>query len=85
MIHQPEHDNDNQFHPSVRHNLFEGRIPFGADLKAIDIQRNRDHGLASYNDVRHYCGLKKAAVWSDYLDAIPLKVRCSMTTSIKYE
>lgn len=74
MLSQPEQDNDNHFHPSVKHTLFEGRIPYGADLKAIDIQRNRDHGLASYNDVRYYCGLKKAQVWSDYLDAIPLKV-----------
>jgi len=67
---QPELDVD-PFHDSeIIHYLFRRQRPFGSDLKALDIQRNRDHGLASYNDMRHFCGLPKAHTWNDFLDVI---------------
>ncbi|XP_068153734.1 peroxidase [Drosophila tropicalis] len=39
---------------------------YGADLKSFDIQRGRDFGLASYNDVREFCGLRRANYWEDF-------------------
>lgn len=49
-------------------------MPFGSDLRAIDIQRNRDHGLASYNDFREFCGLRRAHSWEEFADLIDPEV-----------
>ncbi|XP_030564311.1 peroxidase [Drosophila novamexicana] len=43
---------------------------YGSDLKALDIQRARDFGLASYNDVREFCGLRRASEWSEFATEI---------------
>lgn len=70
MVTQPEEDTDKQIDPEVKHFLFRQDQVFGMDLKALDIQRNRDHGLASYNDFREFCGLKRAHIFEDFLDLI---------------
>ncbi|CAH0549819.1 unnamed protein product [Brassicogethes aeneus] len=64
------------FHTSeITQFLFRGNNTFGKDLKATDIQRNRDHGLARYNDYREYCGLKRAKTFWDLLGSMsPLVV-----------
>ncbi|KAL1132705.1 hypothetical protein AAG570_010657, partial [Ranatra chinensis] len=60
-----------QFHTSeITDFLFRNGMPFGRDLKAIDIQRGRDHGLASYNDFREFCGLPRAGKFEEFSDYI---------------
>jgi hypothetical protein len=70
---QPEQLTDINFDPEIKHFLFRRGRPFGKDLRSIDIQRNRDHGLASYNDFREFCGLRSASNWEDFLDLISPK------------
>lgn len=71
---QPELASD-EFHDSeITKFLFRNNRPIGSDLKAICIQRNRDHGLASYNDMRAFCGLPKAHTFQDFLDHISPEV-----------
>ena len=59
--------------------LFRHGKNLGTDLRATDIQRNRDHGLASYNDFREYCGLPRARDWSGFMDWISLEVSIKVT------
>ncbi|XP_046398832.1 peroxidase-like [Ischnura elegans] len=69
-ITQPMQAADHYFTSEVNGLLFRGDKPFGLDLTSIDIQRQRDHGLASYNTYRQICGLGKATKWEDFLDFI---------------
>lgn len=75
MTTQPQETTDINFDIEIKHFLFRRGMPFGADLRAIDIQRNRDHGLASYNDFREFCGIRRASSWEDFLDLISQRVR----------
>ncbi|CAH1962659.1 unnamed protein product [Acanthoscelides obtectus] len=71
---QPQ-DASDQFHTSeITQFLFRAGQQFGQDLKAFDVQRNRDHGLASYNEVRQFCGLPRANSFNDFLDVMSSKV-----------
>lgn len=70
---QPEQLTDINFDPEIKHFLFRRGNPFGGDLRALDIQRNRDHGLASYNDFREFCGLNRAKSWEDFADLLSPK------------
>ncbi|CAH0394955.1 unnamed protein product [Bemisia tabaci] len=67
---QSQEEIDPFFTAEITNYLFRNGKPFGRDLRAIDIQRGRDHGLASYNDVREFCGLPRAYKFQDFADYI---------------
>ncbi|XP_058126675.1 peroxidase-like [Anopheles ziemanni] len=71
MVTQPHDAANEHLTPEAKHYLFRNANPYGVDLKAIDIHRARDHGLAGYNDYREFCGLQRASNWSDLKDTIP--------------
>jgi len=52
----------------VRNMLFGAPGAGGFDLASLNIQRGRDHGLGSYNDVREAYGLPRAVSFSDITD-----------------
>lgn len=65
---------DKFFDEEVKDFLLRHILKYGDDLRAIDIQRGRDHGIAFYNEFRELCGLPKATKWEDYLDLISEEV-----------
>lgn len=73
MTSQPAHAFDESFDDEAQNHLFKFELPFGTDLPARDIQRGRDHGLPTYNEMRIFCGFKEAKKWEHYLDTIPKK------------
>ncbi|XP_014216998.1 peroxidase-like [Copidosoma floridanum] len=70
MAFQPQENSDQYFDSEITNHLFRNRHRLGDDLRAIDIQRNRDHGLATYNDYRALLGLPRAVQWADFGDLI---------------
>lgn len=71
MVYQNSQLSDSNFDEQIREFLFKDGNHFGQDLRSIDIQRGRDHGIARYNDYREHCGIPRATQWDDYLDLIP--------------
>lgn len=54
--------------------IFKNPKGYGTDLMMIDIERGRDHGCASYNKYREYCGLGKAKNFEQLIDVMPIEV-----------
>ncbi|CAH1100325.1 unnamed protein product [Psylliodes chrysocephalus] len=67
---QNQMESDIYYDPEITQCAFLHQLRFRGDLKSLDIQRSRDHGIASYNDMRSYCGLKKAKKFNDFLDVM---------------
>uniref|UniRef100_A0A182QCF9 Heme peroxidase 1 n=1 Tax=Anopheles farauti TaxID=69004 RepID=A0A182QCF9_9DIPT len=66
MATQPMGRNDLSYDPEARHFLFRFPNRFGTDLKALDIQRSRDHGIPGYNAFLQHCGLGRVSRWEDF-------------------
>ncbi|XP_037069374.1 chorion peroxidase-like [Pollicipes pollicipes] len=47
---------------------------FGLDLIALNVQRGRDHGIATYNTMRARCGLTRVTSFAQLLRQIPADV-----------
>lgn len=75
MVTEPAKAFDKNYDPEVRSFLFRNQKRFGRDLKALDIQRGRDHGLGSYNDLRAVCKYPRAKKWEDFRDLIDQAVK----------
>jgi hypothetical protein len=61
----PAQEVDNHVVNEVRNFLFGPPGAGGFDLASLNIQRGRDHGLGSYNEVRVAYGLKPARTFAD--------------------
>ncbi len=71
MANQRAQSNDRSIVTDVRDTLFKNVGFPGSDLVARNIQRGRDHGLASYNDYREIQGLPRACSWDVPPNEIP--------------
>ncbi|KAF4527139.1 hypothetical protein B566_EDAN007227 [Ephemera danica] len=70
---QPQHAPDRFFSAEITQFLFRAGKPFGGDLRSIDVQRGRDHGLPGYNAYRELCGLPRAHTFKGFADVMDLE------------
>ena len=61
---------DTNFDIEVKEFLLKHLRKYGDDIRAIDMQRGRDHGINGYNNYRELCGRKRAKKWEDLLDVM---------------
>ena len=65
---------DNKVIQDIRNFLFGAPGDGGLDLASLNIQRGRDHGLPSYNDMREAMGLKRYESISEITDDIETQI-----------
>ena len=70
---------DTQVIDDLRNFLFGDPMAGGLDLVSLNIQRGRDHGLPSYNDVREEMGFGRATDWSDISANSDVQLRLQLT------
>ncbi len=75
LMAQQAQELDTQLVDDVRNFLFGAPGAGGFDLAALNIQRGRDHGLASYNDVRVALGLARAQSFADITSDADLQAK----------
>jgi peroxidase len=77
LTNEPTSKYDTNFADALQNHLFEVQLSDGTaiaiDLAATNINRGRDHGIATYNTMREKCGLKKATSFADLADSVPPK------------
>ena len=72
LISQPGQEVDPFLVDAVRNMLFPPPVDVGFDLAALNMQRGRDHGLPSYNQMRAAMGLMPYSSWADavFMDGV---------------
>ncbi|MCR9202196.1 MAG: hypothetical protein NXI04_26435 [Planctomycetaceae bacterium] len=75
---QSANEIDNQLIDDVRNFLFGPPGAGGFDLASLNIQRGRDHGVASYNQVRADIGLAPVASFADITSDVDVQERLQM-------
>ncbi|XP_072384228.1 peroxidase-like [Diabrotica undecimpunctata] len=73
MVTQPALSPDAYCDPEMTNYFFPMYLKPGLDVRAVDIQRSREHGLGSYNDMRVYCGLGRIHNFYDLLDIMEIE------------
>lgn len=58
---------DKNYDLEVKEFLLKHLEKYGDDIRAIDLQRGRDHGIGSYESLRQYCGFPPTTSWEDWL------------------
>ncbi|KAA0192579.1 Heme binding peroxidase-1 [Hyalella azteca] len=71
LVHSHAQNEDPAIADAISNRLFMDENGIGIDRVATIIQQGRDHGIASYNAWRGFCGLKKAKGFEDLEDVIP--------------
>ncbi|XP_058118492.1 chorion peroxidase [Anopheles ziemanni] len=66
IVDQPQQQVDDSITFELTRMLFAGRLPFGTDLAALNIQRGRDHALRPYNDYREWAGLSRVTSFEQF-------------------
>uniref|UniRef100_A0A182J1F9 Heme peroxidase 2 n=1 Tax=Anopheles atroparvus TaxID=41427 RepID=A0A182J1F9_ANOAO len=66
LMDQPQQQVDDSVTFELSRMLFAGRLPFGTDLVALNIQRGRDHALRPYNDYREWAGLPRVTSFEQF-------------------
>lgn len=65
LIEMPSMDYDTEFTNEITGKLFQFEALYGMDLVGLNVQRGRDHGIASYNAIRRACNLQPATSFQD--------------------
>ncbi|KAF2367927.1 hypothetical protein FHG87_001306 [Trinorchestia longiramus] len=71
LVHTHAQNEDPAIADAISNRLFMNENGIGIDRVATIIQQGRDHGIASYNMWRGFCGLQKAKRFEDLEDVIP--------------
>uniref|UniRef100_A0A6A7FZ72 Peroxidasin-like protein n=1 Tax=Hirondellea gigas TaxID=1518452 RepID=A0A6A7FZ72_9CRUS len=83
LIHTHAQNEDPAIADAISNRLFMDNKGVGIDKAASTIQQGRDHGIASYNKWRGFCGLKKARKFEDFSDVMGFSVINTLKTVYK--
>lgn len=85
MVSQGSQSADTNYDAQVREFFLKNTNTFGADLRALDIQRARDHGMPRYNFVRQFCGFNVFGSFSEFATAFSLSATTLNNLQLMYE